>query len=98
MTAALLARAGEMLHGVDWKHALGRDLGINHRNFRRMTEGELPIPPGVWPDIRRWLLARSALCKQVAADLPTTAHHMGRVIDIRENLAKLASDAGEGET
>lgn len=70
MSAELLARAGDMLYGPDWKAPLARDLGINLRNFRRMAEGDLPIPPGIWPDVRRWLLAHSSLCKQIAADLP----------------------------
>lgn len=69
---AQLERACQTIHGADdWRRPSARDLGMNLRNFRRMVEGEVPIPAGVWRDLRRLLLAHSCLCKQVAADLPT---------------------------
>lgn len=69
---AQLERACKMLHGADdWKRPSARDLGMNIRTFRRMAEGEAPIPVGVWRDLRRLLCTHAALCKQVAADLPT---------------------------
>lgn len=69
---AQLERACQTIHGADdWKRPSARDLGMNIRTFRRMADGEAPIPPGVWRDLRRLLLAHAGLCKQVAADLPT---------------------------
>lgn len=70
-SVAPLERAGIALHGEGWKHKLADDLAISLRGVRRMAEGQAPIPPGVWRDLRRLLLAHSSLCRQVAADLPT---------------------------
>lgn len=68
---AQLERACHAIHGADdWKRPSARDLGINIRTFRRMTDGDTPIPAGVWRDLRGLLLAHSTLCRQVAADLP----------------------------
>lgn len=70
MTTALLERAGVALHGAAWKHPTARDLNIGIRNFRHMTEGNAPIPPGVWADLRKLLVAHSLACGDLAAELP----------------------------
>lgn len=68
---AMLERACQALHGVDdWKRPSARDLGINIRNFRRMADGETPIPPGIWINLRALLIRHSLACRDIAVELP----------------------------
>lgn len=70
MIPAVLEKAGVALHGIGvWKAPLARDLNIPLRQFRRMINGEDPIPPGVWVDIRGLLLAHSLGCRDIVAEI-----------------------------
>lgn len=70
MTPTLIEKAGVALHGIGvWKAPLAHDLNIPLRQLRRMIDGENPIPPGVWVDIRGLLLAHSLGCRDIAAEI-----------------------------
>ena len=67
---ALLERACTALHGADWRAPSARDLGVGLRNFRRIADGEAPIPPGIWTELRALLIGHSLTCRDIAVELP----------------------------
>lgn len=47
ITPELIREIGRLLHGEEFVAQLGRELGMNQRNFERMLAGTRPIPDGV---------------------------------------------------
>lgn len=109
MTAAQLEQAGVALFGIGvWKHPMAEALGINLRNFRHMADGTQPIPPTMWQDVRRLLIAHSLVCRDIAVEIGEIARPLRQVIrhkdgDYRNNeisnltIETLDPTAGEGE-
>lgn len=57
MTPSLLAEAGKLLHGEQWKAPLARDLGVDEKTVANWDKGRSRIPPGVARDLGKLLLA-----------------------------------------
>ncbi len=58
MTPSLLAEAGKLLHGEQWKAPLARELGVPEKTVARWASGYSTIPPGVTEDIVKLLQER----------------------------------------
>jgi hypothetical protein len=51
LSAQLLKRIGEFLHGQQWQAPLARDISVGERSMRRWAAGTDEVPNGVWRDI-----------------------------------------------
>lgn len=66
----LLAQAGRLGWGADWKRPMADALGYHERTVRRWATGALTIPDEVWPALRSALLQHSADARDFAQTLP----------------------------
>jgi hypothetical protein len=75
--ARLFVEAGKGLYGdgrtngdPDWALGFHRDLGLNLRSARRMGDGSVPIPRGVWDDVQKLLREEAERLLKLAAGAP----------------------------
>lgn len=54
----LLNRIGENLYGPQWQTALSRALRVSDRTMRRWANGDVKLPPTIWPELFVLLDAR----------------------------------------
>lgn len=64
----LLAQCGEALWGNRWQTDLAEAVGVSDRTVRRWIAGER-IPPGVFVDLMRIAMERSAYLDQLAEEM-----------------------------
>lgn len=64
----LLAQCGEALWGTRWQTDLAEAVGVSDRTVRRWIAGER-IPPGVFVDLMRIALERSAYLDSLADEM-----------------------------
>lgn len=58
------------LYGEHWIRDAAEDLGLNERSVRRMADGKSRIPPGLWDDIQKMLLAEGNRLLALATTTP----------------------------
>lgn len=66
--AVLFDTAAQAVYGPDYKPQLALRLKLNLRTVRRMADGTIPIPAGVWSDLGDVVLEEVKRLERIAAE------------------------------